>query len=231
MTYARGERAGFTLIELLVVVAIIAVLVAVLLPALNQARATAKTVTCMSNLKQIGTAMLMYADEHHGWTPRIFEDALPTGYGPEDFYWYERLGSQGVFSEDSADPNDPAQSVLVCPSQAPWRFAERQRTYGMLRHMSSTAYNAWHLSREPIVDSQGYVDVEALTNFVLVGDSVYDVDRQQMYYLYKNGGEGRQIHARHNGRANVLFGDGRVAAPNAAELAELGWTVVDEQTP
>ena len=61
------RRTGFTLIELLVVVAIIAVLVAILLPALGRARDQAKEVICTSNLKQQGTAFLMYAQENNDW--------------------------------------------------------------------------------------------------------------------------------------------------------------------
>ena len=59
----------FTLIELLVVIAIIAILAAILLPALNSARERGRIANCISNLKQIGTAAFMYADDHNGMLP------------------------------------------------------------------------------------------------------------------------------------------------------------------
>ena len=64
MRQARFHRSGFTLIELLMVIGIVTVLVALLLPALNKAREMARTITCLSNLRQLATAALSYASEN-----------------------------------------------------------------------------------------------------------------------------------------------------------------------
>ncbi|MHB1158223.1 MAG: type II secretion system protein [Phycisphaerales bacterium] len=69
---------GFTLVELLVVVSIIALLLAILLPSLNKARQAARNVTCLSQQKQIGLLLNMYADDFQGWVPPGYSEITKT---------------------------------------------------------------------------------------------------------------------------------------------------------
>ena len=87
-TGSCAARRGFTLIELLVVVAIIALLISILLPSLRQAREQAKQVVCMSNMQQMGVAMLSYALNNREYVPgSSCPLAEPDIEHPEELYW------------------------------------------------------------------------------------------------------------------------------------------------
>src|SRR5918993_1838989 len=68
---SKRERAAFTLVELLVVIGIIALLISMLLPALNKAREASKAANCLSNLRQINTAFLLFAHDNKGYLPQV----------------------------------------------------------------------------------------------------------------------------------------------------------------
>jgi prepilin-type N-terminal cleavage/methylation domain-containing protein/prepilin-type processing-associated H-X9-DG protein len=111
-THRRGLTDGFTLVELLVVIGIIAVLVGLLLPALQRMRRKALQAECGSNLRQIGQALFMYADENKGFIPR---DA--TVSRPDRPAWPLLVGQLISPLKDKLTLADlPSVEVLQCPA-------------------------------------------------------------------------------------------------------------------
>jgi prepilin-type N-terminal cleavage/methylation domain-containing protein len=120
-------RRGFTLIELLVVIAIIAILAALLLPALARAKATAKTAQCVSNLHQMGLALIMYADENDGLAARAngphWWQVLAPNLGGQTGANSTKVRLYTCPSYPDPDPHYPGQKQLVCYVVNGWKFA------------------------------------------------------------------------------------------------------------
>jgi prepilin-type N-terminal cleavage/methylation domain-containing protein/prepilin-type processing-associated H-X9-DG protein len=119
----RKDRLGFTLVELLVVIGIIAVMISILLPALNKARRAAATVQCSSNMRQVASALLVYINANKGALPPCQVDVGNVTY-PNGWWWPNELARlkylnvPSLYSKPGQTPADkrfPEANVLRCP--------------------------------------------------------------------------------------------------------------------
>ena len=114
----RSEGSAFTLVELLVVIGIIALLIAILLPVLSRARAQANRVACLSNIKQLGTAILMYCNENDGYFPTcaVYDDGVAFMPYPEDWvHWQQNRDTNDSAIARFVGRGDNLKRLLRCP--------------------------------------------------------------------------------------------------------------------
>lgn len=203
-TVPSGKNA-FTLIELLVVIAIIAILAAMLLPALQSARERARQAQCVSNIRQCGLALQMYASDYSGLSPR----AIRIGA-----YGWDGLDAAGYFGYISR-----RSSVNLCPSWPPYRYDTSQETSGN-RHAHKYALMApsgtyeaepYHDGILKAPDNSSYYRLwnlkmpQEFTLLVEVSD-----DTGMAASTWNPQFSTWHPHFRHAGYCNVAFADGHV---------------------
>jgi prepilin-type N-terminal cleavage/methylation domain-containing protein len=225
MTRRRTHSGGFTLIELLVVIAIIAILAALLLPALAKAKESSRRTSCLNNLHQMGLALTMYADD--------FDGVVPRGNDP---IWWQVLTPQ-LGARNSSDyakvkiytcPSYPDKRQLICYVDNAWQFSSPTDTVGS----EVTGLSRLNRFQRPgdtiyLADNENGSWRPVITSLTTGGDLLLNDVWSPDHLPYRAGGQvnaqRRVALARHGAGPALLYFDGHSAAKKAIQITARDW--------
>ncbi len=201
-------RNGFTLIELLVVISIIAILLALLLPALSIVREAARTITCVNNIRQVGLGILAYTGENDGAFP-------PPTFTYDPYIWSVAIGqalelpdvNRAIWYGSGQRPPKSALQIYYCPSATP-----TGPTASMYYFNNGTwgdyGINSWGTYNSTTLKTKSIGQLKHSSEFIIAGDCFgRDLAPSAVVTRYGIG----TIIARHRGVANMVYLDGHTA--------------------
>lgn len=216
---------GFTLIELLVVVSIIALLVSVLLPALNTARQAARRAVCASNLRQLGQYFLLYGFDYDDYFIPLYGGPGHLGHGTDPGLWPHTLvytlRQTGYDLTDMAEVRMTAElealdTVYYCPSSkepaTTWFFVPYGALYWGIMHRFKGSVG------DDVAIPMKYPNVKKPSSTMHLADTMWGEGDGKIRGSYVNDVYPNRLNAlgqftgKHRGQDNILFVDGRVEA-------------------
>lgn len=220
----------FTLIELLVVIAIIAIMAAILLPALGKVKEKSKGIQCINNIRQSMLAATNYAGDFNGFVPPAYRNGYivsgPNG-SMSEIRWAGVLYAMGY---------SPAKDVFVCPKNIGLVKGMFPGPEWNTARMQTFAYGITYNQSETPIDS-AFMNIykqSAPSSKILLADSVYYMTYSGInkwvptsyinQYMIPTDNSQRVVHLVHSKQANAAYFDGHASASKAANFRASGIT-------
>jgi len=221
---------NFTLIELLVVIAIIAILAALLLPALSRARSVAKSIGCINNLKQSALIMVTYSSDFNDYMALTSYNPTGSGATNQNLYWARFYTVDTQYMKSLNTVRCPSIEITI-DTWGPFSLPNLMRTYGTpwnLSTVSSGKYSKVFVTPTGYQGDSFLLYSKAPSSLGILYDSVIlyngiltptaNVARAPTALTNSS------VHMRHFSRANVVMADGSARSLDKAELKNIGFS-------